>query len=95
MRYDTKSLEQMKLGREGSPITQEQGEAFAKKIGAARYVECSAKTPEGLDDVLRAAMIVALEDKKRRRLEKKNRKSRFRRFMSQSKSKVEMQDDKP
>jgi GTPase SAR1 family protein len=53
------------------PISTEQGEELARRIGAARYLECSALTQQGLKDVfdegVRAALyppVVKKEDKK-------------------------------
>lgn len=34
------------------PVTSDEGEALAKKIGAKRYVECSALTQQGLQTVI-------------------------------------------
>lgn len=46
----------------GSPrfVTQKEGIAMAKKLGAAEYVECSAKTRDGLRDVFVAAIMTAI-----------------------------------
>ena len=49
-------LHQYKL----KPITKEQGSKVAKKIGANAYLECSALTQEGLQDVFKEAIIIAL-----------------------------------
>ncbi|PKI82455.1 RHO4 protein [Malassezia vespertilionis] len=38
------------------PITSEQGEALAKEVKASRYVECSARTTDGVQDVFQAAL---------------------------------------
>jgi len=43
-----------------SPITTEQGEALAKKMGAKKYLECSALTQEGLARVFEEAVKVIL-----------------------------------
>jgi len=43
-----------------SPITIEQGEALAKKMGAKKYLECSALTQEGLARVFEEAVKVIL-----------------------------------
>ncbi|KAF8595909.1 hypothetical protein BDV93DRAFT_500832 [Ceratobasidium sp. AG-I] len=37
-------------------VTAEQGEAAAQKIGATRYMECSAKTGKGVQDIFDAAI---------------------------------------
>jgi len=42
------------------PITAAQGEALAKKIGAKKYLECSALTQEGLAKVFEEAVKVIL-----------------------------------
>jgi Rho family protein len=46
-----------------TPVSPEQGAAVAKTIGAARYMECSAKTGEGVQEVFNAAMREALKGK--------------------------------
>ena len=43
-----------------TPITYNQGLQMAKDIGAAKYVECSAKTGEGVDDVFDEAIKAVL-----------------------------------
>jgi GTPase SAR1 family protein len=43
------------------PITTEQGLKVAKRIGAAQYIECSALTQQGLQDVFKEAIILALD----------------------------------
>ena len=54
--------------RKQSPITQQQGEAMRKKIGAVCFKECSALTHEGLKDIFDEAIKVVLfpETKKKR-----------------------------
>lgn len=44
-----------------TPITHQEGKEVATKIGAAAYVECSAKTSEGLKHVFDTAILTALE----------------------------------
>lgn len=71
IRFHAKSVE--KLARKGKAlVTPEQGEQFRENIGATRYVECSARTGEGVQDVLAETARVALRvggsaDKHRRK----------------------------
>ena len=44
-----------------APITREQGEALQLKIGAVAYMECSALTQVGLEEVFDEAMRTALQ----------------------------------
>ena len=51
------------LGAQGqTTVTPEQGAAVAKTIGA-RYMECSAKTGEGVQDVFNAALRESMRGK--------------------------------
>jgi GTPase SAR1 family protein len=43
------------------PIQLEQAMKIARKIGAAQYVECSALTQHGLQDVFKEAIVLALD----------------------------------
>ena len=43
------------------PITREDAAQLAKALGAAKYVECSARTQWGLNDVFDEAILAALE----------------------------------
>lgn len=47
-------------GKDTNPITQQEGEALAKKIKAVTYVECSAMTRDHLKDVFDEAILAAL-----------------------------------
>lgn len=54
--------ELMKLRQE--PVRPEQGRAMADRIGAYSYLECSAKTKEGVRQVFETATRSALNSKK-------------------------------
>lgn len=64
LRGDEETIQKLKE-RKQSPITQEQGEQLKKKIGAHIYLECSAKTKEGVKTVFEEAMRATLMYKKR------------------------------
>ncbi|KAF8566215.1 hypothetical protein P879_06755 [Paragonimus westermani] len=53
-------LHRMKL----APVSAVEGRAMAEKIGARCYLECSAKTKEGVRQVFETATKIALETKK-------------------------------
>lgn len=46
------------------PVTYEQGLSMAEKIGAFKYLECSAKTKEGVRQVFETATRAALQVKR-------------------------------
>lgn len=49
------------------PVKPEEGRAMAEKINAFAYLECSAKTKEGVRDVFETATKAALAVKQRKR----------------------------
>jgi Ras homolog gene family, member A len=49
------------------PVTVEEGEAVAAKIGAYKYLECSAKTGDGVKDVFVHATRAALSSKTKKK----------------------------
>lgn len=68
LRWHARTIE--KLRKHGKTlVTLEQGEQLRESIGAVRYVECSARTGDGVFDVLeettRTALRVKNEDYKR------------------------------
>ncbi|BFZ54370.1 GTP-binding protein Rho1 [Savitreella phatthalungensis] len=66
LRYDHKVIEELRKTNQ-APVTTEEAEAVAKKIGAVRYLECSAKTNEGVREVFehatRSAMLAKTSKK--------------------------------
>ncbi|KAG8768166.1 GTP-binding protein Rho1 [Ceratobasidium sp. 428] len=61
LRRDHRTIEELR--RTGQhPVTPEEGIQMAKKIGALRYLECSAKTNEGVRDVFEHATRAALRN---------------------------------
>ncbi|KAJ3270176.1 GTP-binding protein Rho1 [Borealophlyctis nickersoniae] len=69
LRTDSRVVET--LARMGQmPVTPEQGYAMAQKIGAYRYLECSAKTGEGVHPVFEHATRAALQVGKQKRAKK-------------------------
>ena len=60
---DAAALQRLsKIGAE--PVSEERGKQLAKKIGAYCYVECSAKTQEGVQDVFNATAKAMIKGKK-------------------------------
>nr|CAB3265570.1 RhoA protein [Phallusia mammillata] len=49
------------------PVRSEQGQRMATTIGAKRYLECSAKTKEGIREVFEAAAQIATEKKDKKK----------------------------
>ena len=58
-RYDPEAINLLRKMNQ-SPVTFEQGQAMAKRIGAACYMECSALTEQGLNEVFERAAATAL-----------------------------------
>ena len=61
LRNDKGTIEKLSEERL-APITYEQGMQMAKEIGAFKYVECSALTQKGLNDVFDTAVAAAHRD---------------------------------
>lgn len=68
LRYDPKTIEELKRTSQ-RPVTPDEGQAVAQKIGALKYLECSAKTQEGVKEVFehatRAALMVKEKERKK------------------------------
>lgn len=58
-RYDEPTLKQLSSNKQ-SAVTHEQGQRMASIIGATQYLECSARTKEGVRAVFEAATLVAI-----------------------------------
>ncbi|RCI12822.1 hypothetical protein L249_0391 [Ophiocordyceps polyrhachis-furcata BCC 54312] len=69
LRYDQKTIEELRKTSQ-KPVTPEDGEEVRKKICAYKYLECSAKTNEGVRDVFehatRAALLSRTKSKKKK-----------------------------
>ncbi|KAF1967570.1 GTP-binding protein rho1 precursor [Bimuria novae-zelandiae CBS 107.79] len=69
LRFDQKTIEELHKTSQ-KPVTPEQAEDVRKKIGAQKYLECSAKTNEGVREVFEHATRAALTTRKEKK--KKN-----------------------
>lgn len=52
------------------PVTEQEGQKFAKECGACGYIECSALTQKNLKDVFDYAVVEALETHNRKHKKK-------------------------
>jgi len=59
LRNDPRVIEELRKTHQ-RPVAYEEGEAVARKIGASRYLECSAKSGEGVTEVFEHATRAAL-----------------------------------
>ncbi|CAG8486717.1 10773_t:CDS:2 [Paraglomus occultum] len=71
LRFDPKTIEELRKTSQ-RPVTPEEGMAVAQRIGAYKYLECSAKTGDGVREVFEHATRAALLTRPRR-----NRKTCF------------------
>lgn len=61
-RFDEKTRKELAVDKQDT-IRQEQGQKMAAMVGAKRYLECSARTKEGVREVFEAAAELATEKK--------------------------------
>ena len=67
LRNDPKTIEEL-ASKKQEPVKIEEGHAMAETINALAYLECSAKTKEGMKEVLETAARATLQVKKRRKV---------------------------
>ncbi|KAG8832113.1 GTP-binding protein Rho1 [Serendipita sp. 399] len=66
VRTDPEELERMYRCGSPEPVSVEMGRKVARRVGAAVYLECSAKTGEGVDEVFHHAARLLLLDPSRK-----------------------------
>jgi len=66
LRFDPKTIEELRKTSQ-RPVTTEEGMGVAQRIGAYKYLECSAKTGEGVREVFEHATRAALVNNKKRK----------------------------
>jgi Ras family protein A len=66
LRNDPNTIKELSKMRQ-KPVTSEEGRAMAEKINAYGYLECSAKTKDGVREVFETATRAALQVKRRNR----------------------------
>lgn len=66
LRSDAGTIRELQKMKQ-QPVTNEDGQAMADKIGAYGYLECSARTKEGVREVFELATRAALQTKKRKK----------------------------
>jgi len=65
LRHDNSTLRELGKMKQ-QPVTVEEGNAMADKIGAYGYMECSARTKDGVREVFELATKAALQARKRK-----------------------------
>lgn len=66
LRNDSNTIRELAKMKQ-KPVTLEEGRAMSEKINAYGYLECSAKTKEGVREVFETATRAALQVKRRNR----------------------------
>ena len=67
MRNSEGAKEELNQHEKGAMVKSDEGRVMADKIGAFAYIECSAKTKDGVRDVYETATRAALQPKKKKR----------------------------
>lgn len=75
LRDDPRVIEQLRAQNQ-TPVTTAEGERVAKEIDAVEYIECSARTGQGVRDVFQAATRAALQGKDKKKKKEKKKKEK-------------------
>ena len=67
LRNDPNTIKELGNMKQKEPVKPEEGTAMAEKINAFAYLECSAKSKEGVREVFETATRAALQVKKKKR----------------------------
>lgn len=70
LRHDPHTMEQLRQQQQ-QPVSSGDGQSVAQKIGASNYLECSARTGEGVREVFEAATRASLRSKEKKEKTKK------------------------
>jgi Ras family protein A len=73
LRYDQRTIQELSKTSQ-KPVTEQEGQAVATKIGAKHYMECSSRTGEGVREVFQVATRAALLSNKSNRGGRKEKK---------------------
>ncbi|EGV66548.1 GTP-binding protein Rho1 [Yamadazyma tenuis] len=65
LRNDSQTIELLRQQQQ-QPISSSEGQSVAQKIGASNYLECSARTGEGVREVFEAATRASLKTKEKK-----------------------------